>query len=245
MMPNLSLHFKAKDSPGQRMCLAFLTPGTAGLGIEPLLGWGISCTLKSGGGERGLGLPWWSRGKDSRLRRQEARFNLWSGNLIPHANTESWHGTTKQCLVMQVSPGAAKQKQKMKKQRESSHGAAPTIPLRAPPGILKDHSAPARGTIWVKTAMCVCWVAQSCLTLGKTFQTVRGDSPGKNTGVGCHALLGRIFPIQGLNPGLPHCRLVLYQLSYQGSPKMTISDSYKRRPVCGHSSKYFKYFNSS
>ena len=32
------------------------------------------------------------------------------------------------------------------------------------------------------------------------------DSPGKNTGVGCHALLQGIFPTQGLNPGLPHCK---------------------------------------
>ena len=44
------------------------------------------------------------------------------------------------------------------------------------------------------------------------------DPPGKNTGVGCHALLQGIFPIQGSNPGLPHCRRILYQLSHQGSP---------------------------
>ena len=40
------------------------------------------------------------------------------------------------------------------------------------------------------------------------------DSPGKNTGVGCHALLQEIFPSQGLNPGLLHCRQILYCLSY-------------------------------
>ena len=34
-------------------------------------------------------------------------------------------------------------------------------------------------------------------------QTPLWDSPGKNTGVGCHALLQRIFPTQGLNPSLP------------------------------------------
>ena len=38
---------------------------------------------------------------------------------------------------------------------------------------------------------------------------VHGDSPGKNTEVGCHALLQGIFPTQGLNPGLPHCRWIL------------------------------------
>ena len=40
--------------------------------------------------------------------------------------------------------------------------------------------------------------------------------PGKSTGVGCNFLLQGIFPTQGLNPGLLHCRL--YRLSYQGSP---------------------------
>ena len=36
--------------------------------------------------------------------------------------------------------------------------------------------------------------------------SVHGDSPGKNTGTGCHALFQRTFPTQGSNPGLPHCR---------------------------------------
>ena len=45
--------------------------------------------------------------------------------------------------------------------------------------------------------------------------SVLGDSPGKNTGVG--ALLQGIFQTQGLNPGLPHCRQILYHLSYQGN----------------------------
>ena len=44
------------------------------------------------------------------------------------------------------------------------------------------------------------------------------NSPGQNTGVGSLSLLQGILPAQGSNPGLPHCRRVLYQLSYQGSP---------------------------
>ena len=39
--------------------------------------------------------------------------------------------------------------------------------------------------------------------------SVHRDSPGKNTGVGCHDLLQGIFPTQGSNPGLPHCRQIL------------------------------------
>ena len=46
------------------------------------------------------------------------------------------------------------------------------------------------------------------------------DFQGKSTGVGCHFLLQGIFPTQGLNPGLSHCRQTLYHLSHQGSPKM-------------------------
>ena len=42
-----------------------------------------------------------------------------------------------------------------------------------------------------------------------------GNYAGKNTGVGCHVLLQGIFPIQGSNPGLPHCRQILYYLSHQ------------------------------
>ena len=48
------------------------------------------------------------------------------------------------------------------------------------------------------------------------------NSPGQNTGVGSLSLLQGIFPTQGLNPCLPHCRWILYQLSYQGSPLFKI-----------------------
>ena len=46
------------------------------------------------------------------------------------------------------------------------------------------------------------------------------NSPGQNTGVGSHSLLQGIFPTQGLNPGLLHCRWILYQLSHKGSPRI-------------------------
>ena len=44
------------------------------------------------------------------------------------------------------------------------------------------------------------------------------DSPGKNTGVDCHSLLQRIFLTQGWNLSLPHCRQILYRLSYREDP---------------------------
>ena len=46
------------------------------------------------------------------------------------------------------------------------------------------------------------------------------NSPGQITGVGSLSLLQGIFPTQGLNPGLPHCRRILYQLSHKGSPRI-------------------------
>ena len=46
------------------------------------------------------------------------------------------------------------------------------------------------------------------------------NSPGKNTGEGCHFLLQGIFPTQGLNPRLLHYRWILYHLSHPGSHKL-------------------------
>ena len=46
------------------------------------------------------------------------------------------------------------------------------------------------------------------------------NSPGQNTGVGSLSLHQGVFPTQGSNPGLPHCRKVLYQLSHKGSPRI-------------------------
>ena len=46
------------------------------------------------------------------------------------------------------------------------------------------------------------------------------NSPGQNTGVGSHSHLQGIFPTQGSNPGLLHCRWILYQMSHKGSPRI-------------------------
>ena len=69
---------------------------------------------------------------------------------------------------------------------------------------------------------CLLWrsemkVAQLCPTLCNPVDCP-WNSPGQNTGVDSLFLLQGIFPTQGSKPGLPHCRRILYQLSYQGSP---------------------------
>ena len=61
-------------------------------------------------------------------------------------------------------------------------------------------------------------VTQSCLTLCNPMDCP-WNSPGQKSGVGNLSLLQGIFPTQGLNPHLPHCRWILYQLSHQGSPR--------------------------
>ena len=52
------------------------------------------------------------------------------------------------------------------------------------------------------------------------------NSPGKSTGVGSHSLLQGLVPTQGSNPGLTHCRQILYKLSHQGSPLLEIIHFY-------------------
>ena len=87
-------------------------------------------------------------------------------------------------------------------------------------------------------------VTQSCLTLCNPMDYIGGSLvaklrptlvtawtaawqaplfmgfPGKNTEMGCHFLLQGIFPTQELNPGILHGRKSLYQLSYEGSPRI-------------------------
>ena len=62
-------------------------------------------------------------------------------------------------------------------------------------------------------------VTQSCVSLCDHMDYTRSpwNSPGQNTEVGSFSVLQGIFPTQGSNPGLPHSRRILYQLSHKGS----------------------------
>ena len=86
--------------------------------------------------------------------------------------------------------------------------------------------------IYVSKVLCcavLCLVTQLCLTFCDSMDrsppgsSVNGNSPGKDTGVGCHALLQGIFPTQEKNPGLPHCRRILYHLSHQSQEYCSLS----------------------
>ena len=63
-------------------------------------------------------------------------------------------------------------------------------------------------------------VSQSSNSLGPRGLYSPWTSLGQNTGVGSLFLLQGTVPTQGLNPGLPHCRQILYQLSHKGSPSV-------------------------
>ena len=60
------------------------------------------------------------------------------------------------------------------------------------------------------------------------------DFPGKDTGVGGHFLLQGIFPTQGSNPGILHCRQILYQLSYKGSPIYVLWETLNKNCLVEH-----------
>ena len=94
----------------------------------------------------------------------------------------------------------------------------------------------------------LCLVIQSCLILrdpmdgifatsmdsSPPVSSVHGDSPGKNTGVGCHFLLQGIFPPKGSDPGLLHCRRILYCLRNQGRPPPCLLQCYLKSPRYGN-----------
>ena len=61
-------------------------------------------------------------------------------------------------------------------------------------------------------------VTQSCLTLCDPMDCSPWNSPGQNTSMGSLSFLQGIFPTLGSNPGLPHFRQILYQLSHKRSP---------------------------
>ena len=81
--------------------------------------------------------------------------------------------------------------------------------------------------IWLHLILQACML--SCFShvqLYAPLSTVAHQAPlsmrfsRKDTEMGCHALLQGIFSTQGLNPGLPHGRRILYHLRHQGSPRI-------------------------
>ena len=76
------------------------------------------------------------------------------------------------------------------------------------------EAAAAAGTKWSE----ICSVVSNSLWPHGLYNP--WNSPGQNTGKGSLSLLQEIFPAHGSNPGLRHCRWILYQLSHKGSPRI-------------------------
>ena len=89
------------------------------------------------------------------------------------------------------------------------------IPWTEEPCGLQSMGLLRVGHNWLTHTKVKVKVAQLCLTLCNPW-----NSPGQNTAVGNLSLLQVIFPTRGSNPGLPHCRQILYQLSQKGSPSI-------------------------
>ena len=95
--------------------------------------------------------------------------------------------------------------------------------------------------------MCPSVLSQSCLTLCDPMDcsppgsSVHADSPGKNTGVGCHALLQGIFPNQGSNLGLLYWGQILYHVSHQEAP-ICVQPFTKLTPVYSQWRIFISYF---
>ena len=92
--------------------------------------------------------------------------------------------------------------------------AFPTLPFSLLYYMLFEFQVPR---LYNKSKAIICpvkvKVPQSCLTLCDPMDyTVHGNVQARD--------LQEIFPTQGSNPGLPHCKWILYQLSHQGSPRI-------------------------
>ena len=106
-------------------------------------------------------------------------------------------------------------------------GTAVLFPLRCPLDSTFVHSLSPFSVAalfkWIFWQQMQVWVkdTQSCYYSLQPHRLYSPwNSPGQNTEVGSLSLLQGIFPTQGLNPGLPHCRQILYQLSPKGSPRI-------------------------
>ena len=84
--------------------------------------------------------------------------------------------------------------------------------------LMGNSSSMQRGieTMYIWSESECCSVVSNSLRLHGLYSP--WNSPGQNTGVGGHFLLQWIFQTQGLNPGLLHCRRILYLLSHDRSP---------------------------
>ena len=132
--------------------------------------------------------------------KRELQGNLQKENISSVVNLSGFHTVVLFCFALLTSPGHVK------------------IHFQIPPSLV---SFP-QNFQYFSTLMGSADSLEKTLMLGKIEvrrrrrqQRMRWFSPGQNTRVGSCSHLQGIFPTQGLNPGLPLCRRILYQLSHQ------------------------------
>ena len=112
------------------------------------------------------------------------------------------------CFLLQGSSQPSNWTRSLTLQVDSSQTEPPGMPM------VCAQKAAVNRSEWVKSLSRVRLCDSMDCSLTRFLHP--WDFPGKKTGVSCHFLLQEIFPTQGLNPGLLHCRQTLYRLSHQG-----------------------------
>ena len=160
----------------------------------------------------GIALRHFNGGENSMgVRRQLEIWSHWPSTFVLSVQIEASHGEGNgnplQCSCLEnprdrgtlwaAVCGVTQSRTQLKRFSSSSSSMVPLWALPVSQGY-SEHPVQQ----WLQPAMLLCpW-----------------DSPGKNTGVACHALLQGIFQTQSSNWGLLHYSWILYQLSYQESP---------------------------
>ena len=119
------------------------------------------------------------------------------------------------------------QKQQGKENKNKNnpvHFSSPVFWTKIWPNLREGAGFKLKKSFSSNLTMLKCLVAQSCPALCDPIDhspqatLSMGILQARITGVGCQALLQGLFPAQGSNPGLQHCRWILYHLSHGGSP---------------------------
>ena len=136
-------------------------------------------------------------------------WNSWNLNNVPYVNSQ-WEARIWSCSVFDTS----------------YQTVVPTLPRHS----VTSHCPQGSWNVGTKMTFNEGYWYSSC---GSESHSVVSDSlqrhgpqnsPGQNTGVSSLSLRQGIFPTQGSNPGLPHCRRILYKLSHKGSPTQFIGN---------------------
>ena len=155
-------------------------------------------------------------------RKLLAKISLRSWELKKSKST--WKGVERLPILRVVGTSGTKRKllKVSSKLKEASYQKRPEDAVRdAADGLAGAlNSLPQEEVTFIQRCVCVSRSATLCdpRDCSPPGSSVHGDSQGRNTGVGCHSLLQGIFPTQGSNPGLLHCRWILYWLKQNGSP---------------------------